>query len=397
VGQGIDDDFVKLQDVFSSAQPGETIHLQGIFQLNDHTLRVEKSLTIVGDVINAVKPMFQGGGTTTVDSVGKPIALPALDVVAGDGSVTIQGVDFISPRVIAIRVAEAGGLMISGCRIVGLQPLKVGNLDTATGIIVGNLDGARKVFGKLIVSNNHIDAIGSSSQNTLGINFNRAGIDLRFRATISVEQNTVTNVTAIGLDFRDLMGEATINGNMIDMGAVGVNTPGFLISGIRCLGTSQLEPAEGVYTVANNHVRCQLETAAGIRLVSSSSVVPLNASTVVDNEITMLTPVGADTLNAGIEIRGNNTKANLSDNTILGHARAAISLIKFAPASKFAPATTTLLGYFRQQFNPAEADIVLDTGVSNTTIIGPNVRAPGTIRDFGSTNPSIEGNYEVLP
>ena len=28
-------------------------------------------------------------------------------------------------------MAEAGGVVISGCRIVGLQPLKVGNFDTA--------------------------------------------------------------------------------------------------------------------------------------------------------------------------------------------------------------------------------------------------------------------------
>src|SRR5215470_19571701 len=101
VGKGIEEDFVNLQNVFDSAQPGETIHLQGIFYLTDHTLRVEKSLTIVGDVINAVKPMFQAGGNSTFDSAGNPIPLPALDVVAGTGSVTIQGVDFISPRAIA--------------------------------------------------------------------------------------------------------------------------------------------------------------------------------------------------------------------------------------------------------------------------------------------------------
>jgi len=388
-------DVQAVQDGIDSKDPD--VLLQGTFNFGTGSVKVkvDHPLTIRGDLSSGKKPTITGGGGVFTTGMLAGTAYPAIDVIAPGQSVTIQDLHFIDPTVNAIMIEAVDILVISGCTIDGVLPATVKQADgtsfsTAVGILA-----ALTSSGRLTITGNDIDIGASAQHRTLGIAILQSG-QRGVIVDLTVTGNKVTNVTGFGMDFRNIEGLAAIEGNTIVMGTE--YNPNVLVTGIRCLGV-------GIYVVRGNTIDCGFERSAGIRLHTT----PLVASdgetgtTVDNNQITMSLPSGAvpDDRNAGIQLRGNVWGKIVSNNTILGSARAALSLIldvQTSLQSGGTPGANTLDGNHHENFSPILADIVVETGVTDTQIVAPakfldsKSCLAGTIADFGK-NTAVTGDY----
>lgn len=318
------------------------------------------------------------------------------DVQAPGQSVKIQGLHFDGPTGTAIQAQKVGGLEISDCVIGGLKSVQVqlgGDVfNTAGGIQVSEVDSSGNfvgaISGRLTFSNNEISISTVAGDRTFGIGVVQVGSPSK--VDVLIMKNKVEGVTAFGLRLVNITGKASVEGNDIFMDPVGVNKQGFKVSGVLCSGP-------GLYSVTGNEsIRCEFGKAAGIRLFNNTS-----PGCLVDgNGIFMHLPDDTlDTLNAGIEIRGNSNQHTVSNNMIAGTARAAFSVIK----DSVAPRGNSLTGNFQTDFKALVADICIDHDVDSTTIVAPDEFRPqmgtgraGTIEDLG-TNLKYDGDYNFVP
>jgi hypothetical protein len=352
----------------------------------------------------------------TISVEGEAIILggnPPFIIDAPGNRVEIQAVSFSTPNEVAIKIRAVTGLRIAGCTIRGVLPVPMTIKDPKTmknvtfpsaGGIVGvsqdppGTGPVKDIAGDLLIVGNTIDiGVNDPASRTFGIQMNLKGQSTT--ANVTMSGNTVRNVTAHGMVLRDIPGQAVVQNNpTITTGAVG-GRPGLsdqFVDGIMCQGS-------GKYQVRGNTIDCGYENSAGIRLQSISPSAPITA-TVVSNKITMSIPSGAvaGDESAGVELRRNCLGNSVSNNTILGSARAGLSLI----AENFSNAQNELRDNNIQSFCAApsltDADIFVGEGVNHTLIVGqetPNksttIFRPTTIFDAG-TDTQMGGNFSVV-
>lgn len=410
---GGEDDVERIRKAIQQEDsvPEAEVILEGIFDFRDAgTILLRNGIKVTGGQEATIK-----GGQIPLDV--------QLDPQKPVRAVTIQGVRFVNPTQLAIRVQGVTNLMITRCRIEKVTPVpsydpktQEWQFNNAGGIVVSS-----GVSGDIsIVDNPMIDVGGGPTDRTFGIMVNRG--NQGGAASILVAGNTVMNTTAHGIDLRDVNGsdtervpptpivvQATVERNTITTGAVGgkqVNGLDSFVNGIRCLGSGQ-------YLVTGNVIDCGFENSAGIRLQSNSSTVPVTGATVGGrtaddgNVITMSAKIvsnrGSLTESAGIELR-RNCKGNMVwNNRILGSARTALCLIaEAAPVAPPTPVGPVLIpkdNNFDENdhanLNSFAADIIVGKSVTNTRIKGGT---GGSIIDNESIGTTVEpeGNYGQL-
>jgi len=307
---------------------------------------------------------------TSIDGGTWPFAVEASGV-----HVTIQGLRFVRPKAGAIEVNAVSGLMISGCRIEGVEPLPNQDLKGArVGMGIGisttskpptraKPEQPENVSGILSIVNNDIDAAGgTASDMTVGILIFSVGKPPGQEVDLYVSGNRIGNVTERAVNIRQLGGRAYIERNVIVTGSVASSGSGVAPDAIHVFGT-------GSYLVAHNSIQSAWATGAGIRVHGGFAEWPINGAIVMDNDVNMQAPEGAvfGAYSAGIEIRGFAQGNVVLNNRIRGRARAALAVV---PRDTGIPQDNMFGWNDIEGFQPSLAGVFVDTGVTNTLVIG---------------------------
>jgi len=392
-------DVPAVQSAIDAApEDGRTVYLNGRFSFGTSSVTIRNWARIRGSDEFGKKAEIEGGHNPfTVDS--------------GQQFVSITGVHFINPIQSAIRVTSVNGLSISDCEIdtpVLVPAPATPPFNTGGGIVGVSKVGTvvKEIAGNISILRNVMDITSQQTINTdptartFGINFDLA--DQSMQANLTISGNTIKNVTAHGMILRDIVGTATINGqNAITTGTHGARITGgdSFVDGIMCQGA-------GTYTVSDNVIDCGYENSAGIRLISrgTSTAPPLTGTTVTGNSITMSKPSTASngSESAAIELRrrcgilpdpNTNTVSNtVSNNTIMGEAGAALSLIAESnQQGSFIPKHNTFVNNDHRGFTSTlTADIFVAPNVEDTNIQSVT---GGTICSNLSVRTSFPQNY----
>ena len=287
--------------------------------------------------------------------------------------VAIQGLRFTRPTTAAVFVYAASGLVITFCRIDGVEPqphLASNGIAVLTSGLptFANPGTPGNLAGPLLITNNDIDmAGGTTADNTLGIVVFSAGQSADNGVDLYISGNRISHVTEPAIDVRRIGGSAHVEGNVVSTGSV-VSTvnPGPEVIRVANIGS---------YVVAHNSIHCEWPDpqAKGITVFSQVPQWPMQRAIVADNEVVM--SAAPDTVfgdsSAGIDIRGFATANIVTHNSIRGRARAALLLEVFKGG---VPDRNELVLNRFDGFDASDADIVVSSGVSNTRIVGRGTR-----------------------
>jgi hypothetical protein len=333
---------------------------------------VSKSIVISGG-------FDQNGGMPVIQGGEWPFFVDALDA-----HVTIQGLHFIQPKAGAIWVYAVSGLAVTGCRIESIVPTaefaaeasQVGPVSTA--IFVGadphppsatQLGQPENFSGTLAFLNNDIDVgVGTTpGAQTLGVVLFSVGRSPDREVDVYVSGNNIRNSTEPAINFRVIGGRASAERNVITTGATGG------ADAIRVVGS-------GSYLIAHNSIDCGWANGAATAINVFGQGVSAEASAiVVDNDVTMSAPDGTvfGAASAGIAIRGFAQANAALNNRIRGRARAALAVLD---QNSGIPGNTSFVSNDLDGFQSSLADIFVDMGVTNTSVIG----RPALVEDHGT-------------
>ena len=324
---------------------------------------VSKPVTITG-MANArgEMPTIEGGTTPFY--------------VVARGSVTIRGLRFVRPTGVAILVYAAHDLEITQNRIEGLALFGDGYadgivVDTKGDIPLPTSPGApENVSGHLVIRSNDIDAVGSSSRQAAdGIRIFSVG-KAPDSVLLDVIGNHVQHTTGPAINIRRVQGQVRVESNAVETSPVLARNGN---DAVRLANT-------GVYLIADNTIRSEWPTGAGIAVFSQSREWPMESAVMSRNIVTMLPPAGTilDDSSAAINIRGFARRVVIRDNVIQGRARAGIALYGYKGG---VPEDNTLIDNRFLRFTPTVSDIFVGSEVLRTRIVRP---PPGrTVRDRG--------------
>jgi hypothetical protein len=136
----------------------------------------------------------------------------------------------------------------------------------------------------------------------------------------------------------------------------------------------------GSYLIAHNSIDCGWANGAGTAInVFATGFAPEASAIVVDNDITMSAPEGTvfGASSAGIVIGGFAQGNSVLNNKIRGSAGAALAVMD---RNAGIPGNTSFVANDLDGFQSSLADIFLDAGVTNTSVIGRQ----GRVEDHGS-------------
>lgn len=320
----------------------------------------------------------QNGDLPTIEGGEWPFLVDAVDA-----HVTIQGLHFVRPRGGAIWIYAVSGLLVTGCRIENIEPSaefakdagQAGPLSSA--IFVGadphppsvtQLGKPENFSGTLAILNNDIDVGAIPGAQTLGIVMFNVGRFPDKEVDVYVSGNNLTNTTEPAINFRVVGGRAYAERNVLKTGVTGGS------DAIRVVGS-------GSYLIAHNSIDCGWANGAatGINVFGQAS--PLNqeaSAIVVDNDVTMSAPQDTvfTTASAGIVVRGFAQGNSVLNNKLRGRARAALAVNNLNGGI---PGNNSFVANDLDGFQSSLADIFVDTGVTNTSVIGRQAR----IEDHG--------------
>jgi hypothetical protein len=303
--------------------------------------------------------------------------------------ITIQGLHFIRSQGAPIWVFAAAGVVISKCNIEAVEPSA--EFGSYGGILnpVGNGIAVKSVAfapsaaqpgspgnfsGDIVLSDNTIDLSGTSTDQTLGIVAYALGQVPNGEVNLFITGNNLRNVNERVINVNQIGGNVRIERNVIETGSVVGPTSGVQPDAIHAVGG-------GTYYIARNTVVSEWATGAGIRVQGAAGQNEAGA-VVIDNDVTMLAPAGTvfDTTSAAIEIRSFAQGNTVINNRVLGWARAALVLVNQNGGT---PANNALIMNRLDGFHSSLADVLIDSGVTNTVIVGPqrsiNDNGMGTI------------------
>jgi hypothetical protein len=334
---------------------------------------VSKSVVISGG-------LDENGDMATIEGGEWPFFVDALNA-----RVTIQGLHFVRPRAGAIWIYAVGGLAVTGCRIESIEPTVQFAIDAgqagsiANAIFVGadphppgaaHLGQPENFSGTLAILNNDMDVGAQPGALTLGVVMFNVGRSPDKEVEIHVSGNNMRNATEPLINIR-IGGRAYVERNVLVTGAVlgGAANP----DAIRAAGS-------GPYLIAHNSIDCGWADGAstGIHVFGNSFGTEAGAI-VVDNDITMSAPEGTvfGASSAGIQIRGFAQDNSVLNNRIRGRARAALVVNNNSGGN---PGNNSFVANDLDGFQSSLADIFVDAGVTNTSVIGRQ----GRVEDHGT-------------
>jgi len=294
--------------------------------------------------------------------------------------VSIRGLRFVRPKGGAIWSYSVRGLMITDCRVEGVEASAelsaYGGIPrpVAAAIFVGSNpippraglpDRSENNSGALSILNNDIDVGGTDGDQTLAICVFAVGKSPNKKANVHIFGNKIRNITERAIAVNEVGGRVRIDRNAITTGFVTGPSNGIQPDVIHAVGSGQ-------YFIANNSIVSEWATGAGIR-VQGSAWSPESNAIVVDNEIAMSAP--EDTIfganSAGIEIRGSAQANVVRNNRIRGRARAALALVG---RNGTLPRKNTFLSNDLKDFQASLTSVFVDAGVTNTVIDGHEIR-----------------------
>jgi hypothetical protein len=308
-------------------------------------------------------------------------------VDALNARVAIQGLHFIRPRAGAVWVYASGGFTFVGCKVENIDPSTVFGMQASqpsavsSAIFVGadphppsatQLGKPENFSGTMAILNNDMDVGATVGTQTLGVSMFNVGKSPDNEVDIYVSGNNIRNLTEPGINFRVIGGRASAERNVLVMGSVtaggGPNLNATTSSdAIRIVGT-------GSYLVAHNSIDCGwVDGVATAISVLGQGNFPQASAVIVDNDVTMSAPDGTafGALSGGIVIKGVATGNSVVNNTIRGRARAAMAVLD---QNGNMPANTSLVANDVDGFQSSVAAISLDSGVTNTLVIGRQPR-----------------------
>jgi hypothetical protein len=340
---------------------------------------VSRMVTVSQSVVISGAP-DQNGDMPSIQSGEWPFFIDSVDA-----HVTIQGLHFIQPKAGAIWVHAAGGLTVAGCRIESIVPSaefaaeasQVGPVSTA--IFVGadphppsatQLGTPENFSGTLAFLNNDIDVgVGATpGAQTLGIAIFSVGKSPDKEVDIYVSGNNIRNSTEPAINFRVIGGRASAERNVIVTGVTGG------ADAIRVVGS-------GSYIIAHNSIDCAWANGAATAINVMGQGVSAEASAItVDNDVNMSAPDGTvfGASSAAIAIRGFAQGNSVLNNRIRGRARAALAVMDM---NSGIPENNSFVSNDLDGFQSSLADIFVDAGVTNTSVIGRQA----LVEDHGSS------------
>ena len=380
---------VDVPAVQAAVDQGGHVVLMGHFSFDrpptkwlDHlygrTVLVSKQVAISGTT-------DENGGMTTIEGGDNPFAIDAVGA-----HVTIQRLRFVRPKENAIVVIAVSGLVIANCRIDGVEPLPDPTNPTGAKfasaisvITTANLlapsatqpGQPEKVSGRLLIFDNDMN-VGGGAGNTLGIVMFAVGKSPNQEVDIYVSGNNISNVTEPAINFRVVGGRVNIERNRISTGAVAAG----LADAIRIVGA-------GSYLIAHNSIDCGWANGAvtGVNLLGPPPPLTPEARAIVfDNDVTMSAPEGTvfPTNNSAILITGFAQGNALLNNRIRGRARAALTVVRRESQGVTGiPGGNTFVSNDLDGFQSSLADVLIDTGVTNTTLV---VGSQTSVEDHGA-------------
>jgi hypothetical protein len=341
---------------------------------------ISRMVTVSKNVVISGSP-DQNGDMPAIQGGEWPFFVDAVDA-----HVTIQRLHFIQPKAGAIWVYAVSGLAVTGCRIESIVPTaefaaeasQVGPVSTA--IFVGadphppsptELGRPENFSGTLAILNNDIDVgVGATpGAQTLGVAMFNVGRSPDKEVDIYVSGNNIRNSTEPAINFRVVGGRAHAERNVLTTGVTGGADV------IRVVGS-------GSYLIAHNSIDCGWANGAatGINLIGNGNgYAPVASAIVVDNDVTMSAQEGTvfGASSAGIGIRGFAQGNSALNNRIRGRARAALAV---NAQNAGIPGNNSFISNDLDGFQSSLADIFVDTGVTNTSVIGRQA----LVEDHGS-------------
>jgi len=304
-------------------------------------------------------------------------------VEAPGAQVSIQGLRFIRPKGVAVRVYAVSGLVIASCKIEGAVPVNHGSAGIAIATSFGLLGSPptlmnpgkpENVSGTLFIVNNVIDVAGGTAlDHTLGVLMFSVGVP-GAQVDVHISGNTIMNTTERSINLYQINGRAHIERNVITtstiLGNANVNF-GRGTDVIHVTGT-------GSYLVSGNSVHSRWAAATGIRVQGQVAEWPIKGALVVDNDVNMDAPEGTvfDANSAAIDVRGDAQDNIIQNNRIRGRARSAL-VVAINQPSMVATNNHFILNRLAD-FEASFADVFVGPGVMNTLIVGQ-----GTVVDQG--------------
>jgi hypothetical protein len=298
--------------------------------------------------------------------------------------VTIQKLRFVRTSNSAILVYAATGLVVGSCSIDQITPLPNSQIVQFSGITVDGSDAAptpsptqpghpQNISGKVLILNNDLDLAGGTAfGNVLGITALSVGQSPGNEVDIHISGNRISNVSEPAINLRRVGGRAYVDGNVIMTGPVSSQTAA-RPEAIRAANI-------GTYVITDNVIHSEWPDpdAIGIGVFSQFAAWPVTDAVVVNNEVTMSPPEGAQfgDFSAGIDIRGFVQGNEIGNNIIRGRARAAVAVDVFNGGT---PDDTAFVLNRFGPFEPSVADMVVGEGVTDTQILGQK----GTVSDQG--------------
>lgn len=297
-------------------------------------------------------------------------------VEAPGAQVTIQGLRFVHPKGDAIFVYAASGLVITSCKIEGIEPMmgQGGGIDIITSNSIPtptNPGKPENISGTLVIAQNDFDLAGGTVlDNTVGVLVFSVGVP-GAEVEAYVSGNKIVNTTEPAINFRHVEGRVYVERNVITTGSISSQRAP-VPEAIRVANT-------GSYLIAHNSIDCGWPDAEaiGIGVFSQFGEWRMEHAIVVDNDVKMTPPEGTvfGPLSAGINIRGFAQSNVALNNRIRGRARAALSVDAFKGG---VPDSNALVLNRFDDFEASVADIYVGDLVTLTRIVGP-----GTIEDRG--------------
>jgi len=333
------------------------------------TIRVSTGISITGRAEDDDEMAAIEGGMNPfyVEAPGQPVA--------------IRGVRFVGPTSGAILVYAATGLEIVGTEIEGVVPFahfaSAISLNTSGAIPNPTNPGhPENVSGTVRIEHNDIDMNGgTSADNTLGVSVFSVGV-VGAEVDADVSGNRIRNTTEPAINFRRLVGHASIEHNMIATGTIAGTAPRNQAIRVANIGS---------YYIAHNTIDCgwDLGDAEGIGVFSQFGAWPIEQAVVTDNDIRMNPPDGTvfTAFSAGVGVYGFAQGNLVEHNHIRGSAGAGISIPVFPlpPQAPAAPQDNAFVRNRFEQFTATVADIVVGEHALRTLVVGS-----GSIDDHGT-------------
>jgi len=381
---GTGDPQIDVPAVQAAVDQGGAVVLKGSFSFD--MLPTKPSGSGYGRMVTVSQPVAISGEP---DENGE---LPVIQggfvpffVQAPGSRIAIERLHFVRSAGVAIWVYAAGGLVIAGCRLEGVEPSAEfasyysAVVPFAGAILVGSNpvppkagqdEQAENNTGTFSIYRNDIDVGGTAADATAGVVVFGVGTSPDYEVDVYITGNTIRNVTERVFSINTIGGRVYIERNIITTGTLSAPSNGVTPDAINIVGA-------GAYLIAHNTIISEWATGAGILVQGNPGLSEANA-VIVDNVLTMPASKGAifGGNSGGIIIQGFAQRNAVLNNRICGRGRAALVVgLKGAGI----PGSNTFVGNDFSGFTSSQADVLVDAGVSNTVVVG----APSKVEDHG--------------